>query len=310
MTDLSELLERVTDVKADLQKFNDWLMGIRIPGHELTALSAGNAMLRAADIITELRSLRSHPATVRVKGLKWVAADKMGSFHAQCVLGGYSIEPNAKRNGRFYVSTFGGALVASNCSIDEAKAAAEADYHQRILSALEPQQEEAVAWRSRRKGTKGPWSLRYVEPEDAAQLLDIEPLYLHPTPVQKMPDTHPVVTSPTQVEGVDGGLLPCPFCGGEAKEPIKYNGTLETGCAGPHECPGTDVLAPVATWNRRAPTPPTSDVTVTDEMVEAAFDRWFLGEDVSDCTDEMKAEWRNDMRATLTAALHAKGGGK
>lgn len=49
-------------------------------------------------------------------------------------------------------------------------------------------------------------------------------------------------------------LLPCPFCGGPAKEPIHYNGTMETGCAGPQECPGTDVLVPLAAWNRRTPT--------------------------------------------------------
>jgi hypothetical protein len=48
-------------------------------------------------------------------------------------------------------------------------------------------------------------------------------------------------------------LLNCPFCGGPAREPIPYNGAMETGCAGPHDCPGTDVLVPVALWNRRAP---------------------------------------------------------
>lgn len=47
-------------------------------------------------------------------------------------------------------------------------------------------------------------------------------------------------------------LKPCPFCGGPALEPRAWNGTLETGCAGPHECPGTDVLVPIAAWNTRA----------------------------------------------------------
>jgi hypothetical protein len=47
-------------------------------------------------------------------------------------------------------------------------------------------------------------------------------------------------------------LLPCPFCGGPAITPFLWNGTLKTSCGGDHECPGTDVMAPVAAWNRRA----------------------------------------------------------
>jgi hypothetical protein len=54
---------------------------------------------------------------------------------------------------------------------------------------------------------------------------------------------------------VEGELRPCPFCGGPARKPILYNGTMETGCDGPHECPGTDVLVPIAAWNRRSPLP-------------------------------------------------------
>ncbi len=50
-------------------------------------------------------------------------------------------------------------------------------------------------------------------------------------------------------------LKPCPWCGGPAKEPIMYNGTPETGCGGVHDCPGTDVLVPLAAWNTRAEGP-------------------------------------------------------
>lgn len=49
-------------------------------------------------------------------------------------------------------------------------------------------------------------------------------------------------------------LRECPFCGGPART-LPYNGTQEATCAGSHECPGTDVLAPVAAWNRRAALP-------------------------------------------------------
>lgn len=47
-------------------------------------------------------------------------------------------------------------------------------------------------------------------------------------------------------------LLPCPFCGGEART-YRYNGTTQATCAGNYtDCAGTDVSAPVAMWNRRA----------------------------------------------------------
>lgn len=48
-------------------------------------------------------------------------------------------------------------------------------------------------------------------------------------------------------------LLPCPFCGGEART-FHYNGTTQATCAKEHvECAGTDVCAPVAMWNTRDP---------------------------------------------------------
>jgi len=50
-------------------------------------------------------------------------------------------------------------------------------------------------------------------------------------------------------------LLPCPFCGGEART-FDLNGTAQATCGGKHiDCAGTDVVAPVAMWNRRTPAP-------------------------------------------------------
>ena len=45
-----------------------------------------------------------------------------------------------------------------------------------------------------------------------------------------------------------GDLLPCPFCGGAAREPIDYAGF--TGCSA-FACPGNNVVALPAAWNRR-----------------------------------------------------------
>ena len=57
----------------------------------------------------------------------------------------------------------------------------------------------------------------------------------------------------------------CPFCGGPAKVPFMYNGIPQTHCAGGFECPGTECVAPVAGWNRRAP----ADLGLLEALKEA-----------------------------------------
>jgi hypothetical protein len=50
-------------------------------------------------------------------------------------------------------------------------------------------------------------------------------------------------------------LLPCPFCGGEART-FDLNGTAQATCArDAYACAGPDVVAPVAMWNCRTPAP-------------------------------------------------------
>ena len=50
-------------------------------------------------------------------------------------------------------------------------------------------------------------------------------------------------------------LLPCPFCGGEARL-IRLRGCLSAKCAGDFtECAGATDYVRVALWNRRTPAP-------------------------------------------------------
>jgi hypothetical protein len=81
-------------------------------------------------------------------------------------------------------------------------------------------------------------------------------------------------------------LLPCPFCGGEART-FEYDGANQATCGGKHiDCAGTDVVAPVAMWNRRTPAPEgeawrTVPVEPTDAMIEAANALWGEGTGVN-----------------------------
>ncbi len=63
-------------------------------------------------------------------------------------------------------------------------------------------------------------------------------------------------------------LLPCPFCGGEART-FEYDGANQATCGGKHiDCAGTDVVAPVAMWNRRTPAPEGEASWIEPALVE------------------------------------------
>ncbi len=86
------------------------------------------------------------------------------------------------------------------------------------------------------------------------------------------------------------GLLPCPFCGGPART-FQYNGTAQASCAALHtECAGTDVVAPVAMWNRRA----LSAVALPDELEVVA------------CVNPMTLERLAGRQRHTTATLQPK----
>lgn len=95
----------------------------------------------------ELQYLRSKPvAGVEVKPLEWHGPDVHGEFHARSILCVYSIRANMGSLGHWLTEVGG-----YHPSVDEAKAAAEADYRQRILSTLslpaqEPVRDPALAY--------------------------------------------------------------------------------------------------------------------------------------------------------------------
>jgi hypothetical protein len=68
-------------------------------------------------------------------------------------------------------------------------------------------------------------------------------------------------------------LLPCPFCGGEART-FDLNGTAQATCArDAYACAGPDVVAPVAMWNCRTPAP---EGEVVAWRVKDYADGWIL----------------------------------
>lgn len=93
-------------------------------------------------IITELQSLRSKPVAGVVKPLEWHGPDVNDEIYARSAFCVYTIQKQRKSMG-FWLTEVGG----NYASVEEAKAAAEADYRQRILSCIDlSPQGEPVAW--------------------------------------------------------------------------------------------------------------------------------------------------------------------
>lgn len=148
------------------------------------------------------------PAGIRVKGLEWEAHPKDGgivlsggyqqSLRALSIIGPYFIWTNETgAEVRLGNGLYKEQVIATTSGVDQAKAAAEADYRQRILSALEPQQEEAVADSAplqvaydlcdRINAHSGSYSL--VEAQIIANQIWRA---AHPTPVQKVQESQTV----------------------------------------------------------------------------------------------------------------------
>jgi len=125
---------------------------------------------------------------VRVKPLTWNEYETEGAvdrWDARCCMGSY-YEIGINLRG-FIVSHDYENLSGAHETIDAAKAAAQADYEARILSALASDASsrgEAVAWRWRFHDDKPstPWSFT-AKIEDVMGLdIQSQPLYAHPAP--------------------------------------------------------------------------------------------------------------------------------
>ncbi|CDP50668.1 Phage protein [Devosia sp. DBB001] len=115
---VTEALKEILEVPEDQENAHDHFQYIKdIASTALEALS---------------RAEGQEP--VEVKPLEWITVDRAQALQASCVSGGYTIQPT--KRGMCYVADWGGRLVKGNCSAEEAKAAAQADYDNRIRSAL------------------------------------------------------------------------------------------------------------------------------------------------------------------------------
>lgn len=89
---------------------------------------------RALDDVAALRALPTQAPAVKLKQLQWLLAED-GDFVAETSIGDYILGfPHRSWN----LTTSAGSIFSFH-TIEEAKAAAQADYEQRILSALLPE---------------------------------------------------------------------------------------------------------------------------------------------------------------------------
>lgn len=117
---------------------------LSVAGVGVGALPVDLGTLRA--ILTELQSLRSKPvASGVVKPLEWKQHTE-GVWRAETLIGDYRVWTHHEADGSWFWNLSGGTITRSDkCASDEAgKAAAEADYRNRIMSALELPQPKAV----------------------------------------------------------------------------------------------------------------------------------------------------------------------
>lgn len=101
--------------------------------------------------LDELQSLRAKPvAGVSVKPLVWKRRTEGGVWRAETLIGEYRVWTHHEADGAWFWNLTGGATTKSDkcLSEDAAKAAAETDYRQRILSVLSVADQEPVAWLS------------------------------------------------------------------------------------------------------------------------------------------------------------------
>jgi hypothetical protein len=130
---------------------------------------------------------------VAVKALEWSEierdrgdgqTDRLGEWEASSIVGVYAINISTCGDMHAPWEVFGGddSKIGNFATLDEAKAAAQADYEARIRSALTPApthveaggEAEPVAWQWRHKSDKG-WRLSWEKPFNPG--IELRPLY-------------------------------------------------------------------------------------------------------------------------------------
>lgn len=194
-TDLSELLER--------QKVADALEEFAM----IDEAEGGNPLVIATERHAAELLRSPQPAGVRVKRLEWSSPLHGSDLAGGCYSEAQSIFGTYQAWGSGMWSSPTGKYGRHDGNLASGQAAAEADYRQRILSAIEPQKEEAVAqpfmwivqWEWKKdpgqKIAGGGTSYSRTEAAADAEVARLKtapqlewakkvPLYAHPTPVQ------------------------------------------------------------------------------------------------------------------------------
>lgn len=153
-------------------------------------LNGSMSVREARSILTELQYIRSKPvAGVEVKPLEWTKSNVADRWTAQHAFGQFEINriPYKREDGCQF-SWMRGIYSEYFITIEDAKATAEADYRQRILSALSLPEQEPVAWEGYWPGAGSIDSVtrltsyRPTMEKWKADEAEITPLYASPQP--------------------------------------------------------------------------------------------------------------------------------
>ena len=138
---------------------------------------------KAGNLAALSRRAANSAGGVEVKALDWAKHPVAEAWRADTMLGTYQVWIGSLATSWQFDSLLGESINEKSGSADEAKAAAQADFNQRILSAIAHAVEaEPVAWRWRWAET-GDWYYGKNKPEriDADHMQSVDALFTHPS---------------------------------------------------------------------------------------------------------------------------------